>query len=197
MPKLSLQDLQRLPKTDLHVHLDGSLRIPTILDLAEQQKVKLPADTPEGLRPFVEVGEDCKSLVEYLRAFDVTLSVMQTYESLVRTSFELAEDAAQAVVGLVGDGEVAFVEIDEAFGKHPGQPSRGRGLGAIQADHRVIEVQLITAPVREHVVIVLGDQQAVEAQRRRGHKGWRRCHGRPSARSFSFRRGGLFLLHGA
>lgn len=95
MPKLSLLDLQRLPKTDLHVHLDGSLRIPTILDLAEQQKVKLPADTPEGLRPFVEVGEDCKSLVEYLRAFDVTLSVMQTYDSLVRTAFELAEDSAK------------------------------------------------------------------------------------------------------
>ena len=95
MPKLTLQDLQRLPKTDLHVHLDGSLRIPTILELAEQQKVKLPADTAEGLRPFVEVGEDCKSLVEYLRAFDVTLSVMQTYESLVRTAFELAEDAAK------------------------------------------------------------------------------------------------------
>ncbi|MBP7617738.1 MAG: adenosine deaminase, partial [Geothrix sp.] len=95
MAKLTLQDLQRLPKTDLHVHLDGSLRIPTILDLAEQQKVKLPAESVEGLRPFVEVGDDCKSLVEYLRAFDVTLSVMQTYESLVRTSFELAEDAAK------------------------------------------------------------------------------------------------------
>ncbi len=95
MQKLTLQDIQRLPKTDLHVHLDGSLRIPTILELAEQQKVKLPGDTPEKLRPFVEVGEDCKSLVEYLKAFDVTLSVMQTYDSLVRTAFELAEDAAK------------------------------------------------------------------------------------------------------
>lgn len=95
MQKLTLQDIQRLPKTDLHVHLDGSLRIQTILELAEQQKVKLPADSVEKLRPFVEVGEDCKSLVEYLKAFDVTLSVMQTYESLVRTAFELAEDAAK------------------------------------------------------------------------------------------------------
>ena len=94
MQKLTLQDIQRLPKTDLHVHLDGSLRIPTILELAEQQKVKLPGDSVDALRPFVEVGEDCKSLVEYLRAFDVTLSVMQTYDALVRTAFELAEDAA-------------------------------------------------------------------------------------------------------
>ena len=95
MPKLTLSDIERLPKTDLHVHLDGSLRIQTILDLAKEQKVKLPADTVEGLRPFVEVGDDCKSLVDYLRAFDVTLSVMQTYESLVRVAFELAEDAAK------------------------------------------------------------------------------------------------------
>lgn len=95
MPKLTLQDIERLPKTDLHVHLDGSLRIETILALAEQQKVKLPADNPDALRPFVEVGDDCKSLVEYLKAFDVTLSVMQTYDSLVRTAFELAEDAAR------------------------------------------------------------------------------------------------------
>ncbi len=95
MPKLTIQDIQRLPKTDLHVHLDGSLRIQTILELAELQKVKLPADSPEKLRPFVEVGEDCKSLVDYLKAFDVTLSVMQTHEALVRTAFELAEDAAQ------------------------------------------------------------------------------------------------------
>ncbi|HJW32656.1 MAG TPA: adenosine deaminase [Holophagaceae bacterium] len=95
MPKLSLADIQRLPKTDLHVHLDGSLRPTTILELAEQQKVKLPADTVEGLMPFVTKGEDCPSLVEYLKVFDITLSVMQTYDSLVRTAFELAEDAAK------------------------------------------------------------------------------------------------------
>ena len=95
MEKLTLEDIQRLPKTDLHVHLDGSLRFQTILDLAREQGVSLPADTVETLRPYVEMGEDCESLVEYLKAFDVALSVMQTYESLVRTAFELAEDAAR------------------------------------------------------------------------------------------------------
>jgi adenosine deaminase len=95
MPKLSYHDIQRLPKTDLHVHLDGSLRLETILDLAQQQKVKLPAEDVDRLRPLVQVGDECKSLVEYLKAFDVTLSVMQTYDALVRTAFELAEDAAK------------------------------------------------------------------------------------------------------
>ena len=60
-----------------------------------QQGVQLPGDTVETLRPYVEMGDDCESLVDYLKAFDVTLSVMQTYEALVRTAFELAEDAAR------------------------------------------------------------------------------------------------------
>jgi adenosine deaminase len=95
MQQLTLEDIQRLPKTDLHVHLDGSLRIPTILELAAEQGVPLPGDTVETLRPYVEVGDDCASLVEYLKAFDVSLAVMQTHDALVRTAFELAEDAAR------------------------------------------------------------------------------------------------------
>ncbi|MCL1908216.1 MAG: adenosine deaminase [Holophagaceae bacterium] len=93
--KLSLKDIQRLPKTDLHVHLDGSLRMETILDLAEKDKVRLPANDPDKLAHIVQVGNDCKNLVEYLKAFDVTLAVMQTYESLVRVAYELGEDAAR------------------------------------------------------------------------------------------------------
>lgn len=93
--KLKREFIEKLPKTDLHVHLDGSIRISTIFELAKKQKVKLPADTEEKLKKIVCCDEDCKSLDEYLRAFDVTLSVMQTEEALIRTAFELAEDAAK------------------------------------------------------------------------------------------------------
>lgn len=86
--------LRALPKTDLHCHLDGSLRLSTILELAEQQKVKLPADTVEGLAQAIHMGQICKSLEEYLVAFDVTLSVLQTEEALYRAAYELALDAA-------------------------------------------------------------------------------------------------------
>jgi adenosine deaminase len=91
---LPLAVFQKLPKTDLHVHLDGSLRISTLLELAQLQRVELPADTPEGLRRAMHCGEHTGSLLEYLKAFDITLSVLQTEDALYRTAYELAEDAA-------------------------------------------------------------------------------------------------------
>jgi adenosine deaminase len=86
--------LRALPKTDLHCHLDGSLRLKTILELAEQQKIELPAADEEGLAKAIHLGEVCKSLEDYLTAFDVTLSVLQTTESLYRAAYELAVDCA-------------------------------------------------------------------------------------------------------
>ncbi|HEQ60295.1 MAG TPA: adenosine deaminase [Firmicutes bacterium] len=88
------ETIRKLPKTDLHVHLDGSLRLETLLELAEAQKVRLPAEDEAGLRHVLRVGEPCRSLEEYLEAFEVTLSVLQTREALARAAYELAEDAA-------------------------------------------------------------------------------------------------------
>ncbi len=95
MTPLSLAYIEKLPKTDLHCHLDGSLRIATILDLAEQQKVKLPESDPDRLFRHIYAGDVCGSLEDYLKAFDVTLSVMQTEEALFRTAYELAQDCAR------------------------------------------------------------------------------------------------------
>ncbi len=92
--KLPQEFFQKLPKTDLHVHLDGSMRVQTIIDLARIEKVSLPAQDAEGLRAVLKFGSNYGSLVEYLKTFDVTLSVLQTEESLFRAAFELAEDAA-------------------------------------------------------------------------------------------------------
>ena len=90
-----LEIIEKLPKTDLHVHLDGSVRLPTIIELAERYKVDLPGKDPESLRKAMRWGENYGSLVEYIKGFSVTLSVMQTEEALHRIAFELGEDAAR------------------------------------------------------------------------------------------------------
>ncbi len=93
-PPVTEELLRALPKTDLHCHLDGSLRLGTILELAEENGVRLPADTPEGLARAIHMGQVCASLEDYLTAFDVTLAVLQTEEALYRAAYELAIDCA-------------------------------------------------------------------------------------------------------
>jgi len=83
--------IRRIPKTDLHVHLDGSLRVPTLIELAKRQRVKLPSYTEDGLRRLV-FKDTYANLPEYLKGFAYTCAVMQDAESLERIAFELADD---------------------------------------------------------------------------------------------------------
>ena len=92
---LPLEFFQQLPKADLHVHLDGSLRLDTIIDLAKKHDIELPSYDPAELRRAMRLGQNTGSLVEYLKAFDVTLRVLQTEDALFRCAYELAEDAAR------------------------------------------------------------------------------------------------------
>jgi adenosine deaminase len=85
--------LNALPKTDLHVHLDGSIRPGTILALAREQGVRLPVRTHLDLKRFISSLTSGVSLPRYLKAFDLTLRVLQEREALERAAFELAEDA--------------------------------------------------------------------------------------------------------
>ena len=83
--------IRKLPKTDLHVHLDGSLRLSTLIDLAGRAQVPLPSRTEEGLRELV-FRPRYRNLEEYLQGFRYTVAVLQDPEALERAAFELAED---------------------------------------------------------------------------------------------------------
>jgi adenosine deaminase len=83
-----------LPKTDLHVHLDGSLRPETLLELAAQQGVSLPFSSAQETVEYMRTTAS-KNLPTYLSVFDLTCQVMQSEQALRRIAFELAEDAAR------------------------------------------------------------------------------------------------------
>jgi adenosine deaminase len=89
----SVDFLHALPKTDLHVHLDGSLRLGTVRELAAANNLPFDFKTDEDVRAVCQVPDDCESLVDYLRVFDITLKLMQDREALTRIAYELAEDA--------------------------------------------------------------------------------------------------------
>jgi len=99
--KFDREFFKKLPKTDLHVHLDGSLRLETILDLARKDGIDLGVDNIDDLKKLIGPGKIHKSLNDYLKGFDITLKVLQTKESLYRAAYELAEDCAAENVGYI------------------------------------------------------------------------------------------------
>ncbi|HPJ57820.1 MAG TPA: adenosine deaminase family protein [Kiritimatiellia bacterium] len=126
--------LEQIPKTDLHLHLDGSLRVPTLIELAKAAKVPLPSETEEGLNELV-FKEKYQDLPDYLRGFGLTCAVLQTAENLERVAYELAQDSIAE--------NVRYIEVRYAPQQHihPGLTmdevveSVNRGLARAQQEH--------------------------------------------------------------
>ena len=89
--KISKEFIEKIPKTDLHLHMDGSLRLSTLIELARENGVKLPAYSEAELRRLV-FKDKYDSLTDYLKGFAYTTAVLQTQSALERVGYELAQD---------------------------------------------------------------------------------------------------------
>ena len=100
--------IDKLPKVELHCHLDGSIRVDTIIDIAKKENIKLDSYEKCYVEKLVQVPNDCTSLNEYLKRFDLANKVMQKSEHIKRITFELLEDAQKENVKYI---EVRFAPL--------------------------------------------------------------------------------------
>jgi adenosine deaminase len=91
---LTRELIARLPKAELHTHLDSSLRPETMIELARDVGFELPARDPAALRRFMRV-DDAANLQDYLNRFEYTIPLLQSAEAIERVSYEMVEDAGR------------------------------------------------------------------------------------------------------
>ena len=142
--------IRAIPKTDLHVHLDGSLRLSTLIELARERRVELPSFTEEGLNRLL-FKETYRDLNEYLQCFTWTLKVMQDAEGLERTAYELAQDnwaegvryfecrfAPQLHMSPTLDFRSVMVAVDQGLRRAREEANRGLAPGEPPHDYGII-----------------------------------------------------------
>ena len=91
---LTRELISRLPKAELHNHLDGSLRPATLIELAHDAGFLLPSTDAEEVRRYMLV-DDASNLEEYIKRFDITIAVLQNATAIERVAYEMVEDAAR------------------------------------------------------------------------------------------------------
>jgi adenosine deaminase len=141
--------LATLPKIDLHRHLEGSLRLSTLAEIAHQHGVDLPSWSLEELRPYVQWVGETPDFETFLSKFKLLRRFYSTREAVVRIAYEAAADAA--------DDNVKYLELrfnPVAFSRMQGfsyvdvADWVASGVEAAQHDHD-IQVRLIAQIPRE------------------------------------------------
>ncbi len=149
--------LADIPLVDLHRHLDGNVRLDTILDISRQYGLPLPADSVAGLRPHVVVSEPIPSLPAFFRRFDLLLQAFVDYDAIYRVARENLEDAAAEGLDYV---ELRFSPLFMA---------RRHGLAPLEITRTICRALAEAAdlPVRANLIVILSRQfgpQGAEAE---------------------------------
>jgi adenosine deaminase len=143
-----LTDLHAMPKAELHLHLDGSLRVETALELARSRDVEAPRDV-DGMRAALVAPMPCTSQAELLRAFDLPIALMQDAEALERIAAELVETKAAEHVRYLEIRWGPLLHVARGLSLSDGIAAVARGARSA-ATRTGTEVRLICTALRSH-----------------------------------------------
>jgi adenosine deaminase len=140
--------VRAMPKAELHLHLDGSLRVNTALDIARTRDIEAPG-TFAGMRDVLVAPDQVTDQAELLAAFDLPILLMQDSEALERIAGDMVEDKAH--------DNVRYAEVRWAPLLHTNQGLTGRQVveavwkgSAAAARKADVEVRLIATLMRSH-----------------------------------------------
>jgi adenosine deaminase len=137
-----------MPKAELHLHLDGSLRVETALEIARTRGVDAPRDV-EGMRAALVAPMPCTSQAELLRAFDLPIALLQDAEALERVAGELVETKAAENVRYVEIRWGPLLHVARGLSLADGIAAVARGVRDAAA-RTGVEVRLICTAIRSH-----------------------------------------------
>ena len=100
--------VEQLPKTDLHCHFDGSIRLVIFIELAQKNDIKLPSFEPQVLMEKLKFGRVRKTLEEYLVGFDYIVATLQKPEDIERAFFECVKMPLAKMFGISSCAIVRF-----------------------------------------------------------------------------------------
>ena len=141
---ISRDILRRLPKAELHCHLDGSVRPQTLIDLGREYDVAMPKPDARTLAAYMRV-DDARNLEDYLARFATTLSVMQTAEAVERIAFELAEDAFSEGVRYIETRFAPVLNVHGGMTLDQVVEAAVRGLARAEKQHGIVGRVIVTA----------------------------------------------------
>lgn len=139
---LTFDKLRRLPKAELHCHLDGSVRPATLLELGREHGVPMPAGSADELREYMLV-DDAETLEDYLARFETTVAVLQTADALERVAYELAEDASKDGVRYIEVRNAPILNTRNNLSPAESLEAQLRGLARAETDFGIVTRSIV------------------------------------------------------